>query len=102
MVTVQKMEQRLAADSDENIDDELLREVTARVMGNLRRRASGMNDAENSEREEQLERRFRLAALRAERAELYHLRATKQISNETLLKMLHDLDLLETLLIERT
>lgn len=102
MVTVQKMEQRLAVDRDENIDDELLREVTARVMGNLRRRASGMNDAENSEREEQLERRFRLAALRAERAELYHLRATKQISNETLLKMLHDLDLLETLLIERT
>lgn len=102
IVTVQKMEQRLAADSNENIDDELLREVSARVMGNLRRRASGVNDAENSEREEQLERRFRLAALRAERAELYHLRATKQISNETLLKMLHDLDLLETLLIERT
>ena len=50
--------------------------------------------------EEQLERRFRLAALRSERGELYHLRATRQISNETLQKLLHDLDLLEALLIE--
>ncbi|SYD26862.1 Na(+)/H(+) exchanger protein [Klebsiella pneumoniae] len=50
--------------------------------------------------EENLERRFRLAALRSERAELYHLRATRQISNETLQKLLHDLDLLEALLIE--
>ena len=40
------------------------------------------------------------AALRSERAELYHLRATRQISNETLQKLLHDLDLLEALLIE--
>jgi len=47
-----------------------------------------------------LERRFRLAALRSERAELYHLRATREISNETLQKLLHDLDLLEALLIE--
>ena len=46
------------------------------------------------------ERRFRLAALRSERGELYHLRATRQISNETLQKLLHDLDLLEALLIE--
>ncbi|MDU5897540.1 MAG: hypothetical protein E6Z34_19390, partial [Escherichia coli] len=35
-----------------------------------------------------------------ERAELYHLRATREISNETLQKLLHDLDLLEALLIE--
>ncbi|GHK55042.1 hypothetical protein KPZU09_47780 [Klebsiella pneumoniae] len=40
------------------------------------------------------------AALRSERGELYHLRATRQISNETLQKLLHDLDLLEALLIE--
>ena len=32
---------------------------------------------------EDLERRFRLTALRAERGELYHLRATRKISNET-------------------
>ena len=71
------------------------------MIGNLRRRADGRNNAESSLLEENLERRFRLAALRAERAELYHLRATRQISNETLQKMLHDLDLMEALLIEK-
>ncbi|WP_226573429.1 Na+/H+ antiporter [Mangrovibacter yixingensis] len=102
IVTVQKMAERLAADSKENIDDEVIREVSSRVIGNLRRRAGGRSDDTSTAQEENLERRLRLTALRSERAELYHLRATKQISNETLLKMVHDLDLLETLLIERS
>lgn len=101
IVTIQKMEERLATDTKENIDNQLLKEVSSRVIGNLRRRIDGSKNAENSELEEDLERRFRLAALRSERGELYHLRATKQISNETLKKLLHDLDLLETLLIEQ-
>ncbi|MDU5909843.1 MAG: Na+/H+ antiporter, partial [Escherichia coli] len=88
IVAIQKMEERLAADTEENIDNQLLR------------RADGRNDVESSVQEENLERRFRLAALRSERAELYHLRATREISNETLQKLLHDLDLLEALLIE--
>ena len=100
IVAIQKMEERLAADAEENIDNQLLTEVSSRVIGNLRRRADGRNDVESSLQEENLERRFRLAALRSERAELYHLRATRQISNETLQKLLHDLDLLEALLIE--
>lgn len=101
IVTIQKMEERLLADTKENIDNQLLKEVSSRVIGNLRRRIDGSKNADNSELEENLERRFRLAALRSERGELYHLRATKQISNETLKKLLHDLDLLETLLIEQ-
>ncbi|EKM0533277.1 Na+/H+ antiporter [Cronobacter turicensis] len=101
ITAIQKMEERLATNTEENIDDQLLKEVSARVVGNLRRRADGRNDVENSELEENLERRFRLTALRAERAELYHLRATRQISNETLQKILHDMDLLEALLMER-
>ncbi|NCH59455.1 Na+/H+ antiporter [Cronobacter dublinensis] len=101
ITAIQKMEERLAANTEENIDDQLLKEVSARVVGNLRRRADGRNDVENSELEENLERRFRLTALRAERGELYHLRATRQISNETLQKILHDMDLLEALLMER-
>jgi CPA1 family monovalent cation:H+ antiporter len=84
IVAIQKMEERLAADAEENIDNQLLTEVSSRVIGNLRRRADGRNNAESSLLEENLERRFRLAALRSERAELYHLRATRQISNETL------------------
>ncbi|EGX9326448.1 Na+/H+ antiporter [Escherichia coli] len=100
IVAIQKMEERLEADTEENIDNQLLTEVSSRVIGNLRRRADGRNDVESSVQEENLERRFRLAALRSERAELYHLRATREISNETLQKLLHDLDLLEALLIE--
>lgn len=101
IVAIEKMEERLATNMEENIDDQLLREVSSRVIGNLRRRADGRNDVEHSFQEENLERRFRLAALRSERAELYHLRATRQISNETLQKLLHDLDLLEALLVEK-
>jgi Na+/H+ antiporter len=101
IVAIQKMEERLASDTEENIDNELLKEVSSRVIGNLRRRADGRNDVENTEQEESLERRFRLTALRSERAELYHLRATQKISNETLTKMLYDLDLMEALLIEK-
>ena len=60
----------MAADTEENIDNQLLTEVSSRVIGNLRRRADGRNDVESSVQEENLERRFRLAALRSERAEL--------------------------------
>ncbi len=102
IVAIEKMEERLSADAKENIDDQLLKEVSSRVIGNLRRRADGRNDVEHTELEENLERRFRLVALRAERGELYHLRATQQISNETLQKLLHDFDLLEALLIEES
>ena len=94
-----KWRERLAADAEENIDNQLLKEVSSRVIGNLRRRADGRNDVESSLQEENLERRFRGGAA-LERAELYHLRATRRISNETLQKLLHDLDLLEALLIE--
>ncbi len=99
--SLQKMEQRLGNDAEENIDSDLLKEVSLRVIGNLRRRADGKNDLEQALFAENLERRFRITALRAERAEVYHLRATQEISNETMQKLLHDLDLLETLLIEK-
>lgn len=96
-----KMAERLTADTEENIDRELVQEVSARVIGHMRRWVDGKDDLERALYTENLERRFRLTALRAERGELYHLRATQKISNETMTKMLHDLDLLETLLIEK-
>lgn len=99
--SLQKMEECLAADREENIDEQVVREVSARVIGNLRRRVVGESDLEHSLEIENLERRFRLAAVTAERGELYHLHATQQISNETLKKMLHDLDLLEAVLSEK-
>ncbi|MCE0490242.1 Na+/H+ antiporter [Pantoea sp. Mb-10] len=99
--SLHKMEQRLENSSEENIDPELLKEVSLRVSGNLRRRIDGKDDVEQALFAENLERRFRLNALRAERAEVYHLRATQAISNETMQKLLRDLDLLEALLVEK-
>ena len=101
IVSLNKMEERLAVNSEENIDPELLKEVSSRVIGILRRRTGSKDEIENTLLIENLERRFRLTALRAERGELYHLRATQKISNETLQRLLHDLDLLEALLIEK-
>ncbi|ATA25287.1 Na+/H+ antiporter [Brenneria goodwinii] len=98
--SLHKMEERLAADREENIDEQVLKEVSARVIGNLRRQVAGQSDLDHSLMIENLERRFRLTALNSERAELYHLRATQQISNETLQKMLRELDLLEAVLSE--
>ncbi|EHD23079.1 MULTISPECIES: Na+/H+ antiporter [Brenneria] len=98
--SLHKMEERLAADREENIDEQVLKEVSARVIGNLRRQVTGQSDMDHSLMIENLERRFRLTALNSERAELYHLRATRQISNETLQKMLRELDLLEAVLSE--
>ncbi|KZS22896.1 Na+/H+ antiporter [Wohlfahrtiimonas chitiniclastica] len=45
--------------------------------------------------------RFRLAAIRAERAELTRLKTTRKISEETANKLRYDLDLLETILAGR-
>ncbi|QWA10894.1 Na+/H+ antiporter [Sodalis ligni] len=98
--SLRKMQERLAGDPEETIDNQLLTEVSARVVGNLRRRIDGNNELGNALLIENLERRMRLNALRAERGEYYHLRAQQKISNETLVKLLRDLDLLEALLIE--
>jgi CPA1 family monovalent cation:H+ antiporter len=99
--SINKMEERLLADTEENFDPEVLKEISSRVVGKLRRRITSKDDIENALMLENLERRFRLTALRAERGELYHLRATQKISNETLQKLLNDLDLMEALLVER-
>ncbi|CAD83557.1 sodium/hydrogen exchanger family protein; antiporter, integral membrane protein [Candidatus Blochmanniella floridana] len=95
-----KLEERLVHDPGENIDSQLINEVSARVISNLRYRIDGSNDVRRSILIEDLERRMRLNALRAERGEYYHLRAQQKISNETLTKLLRDLDFLEALLIE--
>ncbi|PIJ50381.1 Na+/H+ antiporter [Erwinia sp. OLTSP20] len=96
-----KMEERLIDDTTENLDPDLVKEISTRVIGLMRRRVDGKNDLEAALLAENLERRFRLTALRAERGEVYHLRATQQISSETMGVLLHDLDLLETLLMEK-
>lgn len=100
--SLNKTKERLEADVEENLDPEIINEVSSRVIGDLRRWVRTKENVEELRQAESLERRLRLTALHAERAELYHLRATQKISNETLQKMLHDLDLLEALLVEKT
>ncbi|KLU14965.1 MULTISPECIES: Na+/H+ antiporter [Xenorhabdus] len=101
IVSMNKMEERLSASTEEKLDAEVISEIASRVTGYLRRRTAGTDEIEHNLMIEDLERRFRLTALRAERGELYHLRATRKISNETLQTLLHDLDLLEALLVEK-
>ncbi|WWP00044.1 MAG: Na+/H+ antiporter [Candidatus Dasytiphilus stammeri] len=95
-----KMQDRLIRDTTENIDSELIKEVTSRVIGSLRRRLDAEKNLDQILFRDNLERRFRLTGLRAERGEVYHLRATQKISDETMHKLLYELDLIEALLIE--
>jgi Na+/H+ antiporter len=96
--SLEKLHERLESSSEENIDPHLLTEVSSKVIGSLRRYRDQFEQQEDLDRAEELERRFRLTALRAERGELYHLRATQKISNETMEKLLYDLDLSEKIL----
>ncbi len=96
--SLEKLQERLEKSSEEDIDPHLLAEIGSKVISDLRLH-SEENKKEEMEQAEQLERRFRLTALRAQRGELYHMRAKQQISNETLDKLLYELDLMETLLI---
>jgi monovalent cation/hydrogen antiporter len=50
---------------------------------------------------EMQETRLRMAALRAERAELLRLRASQTINDETLNKLMRELDLSETAIVNR-
>ncbi|MDR0807230.1 MAG: Na+/H+ antiporter [Enterobacteriaceae bacterium] len=101
IVSLEKLRDRIETSSEENIDPHLLTEVSSRIIGALRKRTYINDERARALEDEQLERRFRLTALRAERGELYHLRATRKISNETLQKVLYDLDLMETLLVDK-
>ena len=93
IVAIQKMEERLAAGYQREYRYPAADRSQFAVIGNLSRRAGWAQRRETSMLEESLERRFRLAALRSERGELYHLRATgRSVTDAT--KLLHDLILL--------
>lgn len=99
--TIHKMQEHLSHDAEENYDDELLQEASMNATTTLRRRLDNRDNEERSLALEGLERRFMLAGLRAERSKLYKLRARKEISNDTMNMILHDLDLLEAVLIDK-
>jgi CPA1 family monovalent cation:H+ antiporter len=78
---------------------------TARVMGMYLRRLESLGDDEAprvaAKKSEQTETRLRMAALRAERSELLRLRAAQDINDETLNKLMREIDLSETAIVNR-
>ncbi|WP_133649910.1 Na+/H+ antiporter [Paraburkholderia flava] len=80
-------------------------DVTARVMDLYRRRLATLTNeretAEEARAAEALEFRMKLAAMRAERKALLGLRNTLQINDETLGKLMREVDLSESALTSR-
>jgi len=74
-------------------------EVKARIMSEYRRQLAVFNDTSEAQalawRMDQLERRLRVAALRAQRLELYDLRRHHKIGDDALRQVLSELDLIE-------
>ncbi|PLZ02261.1 Na+/H+ antiporter [Burkholderia sp. WAC0059] len=80
-------------------------DVTARVMDLYRRRLAALDDDDDlgghARRAEALELKMRLAAMRAERAALLSLRRAQKINDETMNKLMREVDLAETALAMR-
>lgn len=80
-------------------------DTTARVMSTYRRRLETLGDDEAPSKaarhSEAVEAKLRMAALRAERATLLKLRADQTINDETLNKLMREIDLSETAIVTR-
>ncbi|MCG5077359.1 Na+/H+ antiporter [Paraburkholderia tagetis] len=80
-------------------------DVTARVMDTYRRRLATLDAdrdrAKHAREAEALELQMRLAAMRAERATLLDLRNRQTINDETLMKLMREVDLSETAMTTR-
>lgn len=102
ILSVQKTEQRLLRARTENLDNELIMETGARVIGYMRHSEEDMSPNDNAlhMQRAKLERTFNLAALNAKRAAIYQMRARQEVSDETLAKIVSELDVLETLIMD--
>ncbi|WP_126286526.1 Na+/H+ antiporter [Burkholderia stagnalis] len=81
-------------------------DIAARVMEQYRRRLAALSDGDKTPRaeakqSERMELQMRIAAVRAERSMLYKMRGDHKISDETLSKLLREIDLSETALSTR-
>ena len=80
-------------------------DVTARVMNIYRRRLATLDEEQEprelARRADALEFRMKLAAMRAERKALLTLRSSQEINDETLNKLMREVDLSETALTVR-
>ncbi|KVO86638.1 sodium:proton antiporter [Burkholderia ubonensis] len=81
-------------------------DVAARVMDLYRRRLAALSDGgpaprAEAKQAETMELQMKIAAVRAERSMLYRMRGEHRISDETLAKLLREIDLSETALSTR-
>ena len=81
-------------------------DVSARVMDQYRRRLTAFSDGSATPRAEAkqaeaMELQMRIAAVRAERSMLYRMRSQQRITDETLTKLIREIDLQETSLSTR-
>ncbi|KVZ95732.1 Na+/H+ antiporter [Burkholderia ubonensis] len=81
-------------------------DVAARVMDLYRRRLAALSDGgpaprAEAKQAETMELQMKIAAVRAERSMLYQMRGERRISDETLAKLLREIDLSETALSTR-
>lgn len=95
LASMQTLASRLN-NSEVKVDPERIADIHNRVSSNIRQYL-GISDSE-TEYYDQLELRFRLSAIRAERAELIRLKSTRKISEETANQLRYELDLLEAVL----
>lgn len=102
ILSVQKTQQRLLRTSTENLDNDLIVETGARFIDYMRCNEDDMSSNDNSlhMQRAKLERTFNLAALNAKRAAIYQMRARQEVSDETLAKIVSELDVLETLIMD--
>lgn len=101
---VDAVHEKISEDLDES-QAAYAADTTARVMDAYRRRLASL-DADrdrsaNARRADALEMEMRLAGMRAERATLLKLRNQMQINDETLAKLMREVDLSETAMTSR-
>lgn len=98
LTAVQEAQQKMLRGLAET-DAQVLEEVASGLLSIYRMRYDAESDAEDTNqranRFRNFERELRLAAVKAERVEIYRLRETFQINDETFRVVLRDLDLAE-------
>jgi CPA1 family monovalent cation:H+ antiporter len=101
---IDAVHEKACADLDES-SAAYAADVTARVMDLYRRRLATLDDdgsrSSHARRADALELEMRLAAMRAERATLLALRNGQKINDETMNKLVREVDLTETALTSR-
>jgi monovalent cation/hydrogen antiporter len=95
MAAIQAIEAAQQRMADGRSDAGVFAEAAARVMEIHRRRLDGLDAGQDYASIEEVDRQLRLAALRAERDEVFRSARSRRIDDQTARKLIRELDLLE-------